>query len=140
MDARWMREETPTEPHEEVIEIDADSRRALRRALKLECELICRYWDEPVRHRVSDLSPYGAWIDTFFPLHEGAEVVVAFTPPRSAGEITVFGRVMRASTLRYPTRGRVGMGVEFSDLTIAQERLLERCLRGIPPRLVRHTH
>ena len=127
-----MRDETPTEPYA-VIEIEPDARRALRRALPLSCELVSAYWDEPVPHRASDVSPYGMWIDTFFPLHRGAELLVAFPLPRSHDQLVAFARVSRVTT-RSP---RVGMGLEFTDMTPDERALLERSLRGIPPRLLR---
>ena len=127
-----MREETPTEPST-VIEIEADARRALRRALQLRCELMTAFWDVPVAHRVGDLSPYGMWIDTFFPLHPGADVLVAFALP-SCAELVAFARVSRTVTVGAP---RVGMGLEFVDMTDQERARLARGLRGIPPRLVR---
>ena len=127
-----MRDETPTEPYA-VVEIDPDSRRALRRALDLSCELMSVYWEEPVVHRASDLSPYGMWIDTLFPLHHGAELVVAFAVPRSGEQLVTLARVCR-STSDAP---RVGMGLEFVEMSEAERVFLERNLRGIPPRLMR---
>ena len=132
MDARWMRDETPTEPYA-VIEIDPDARRALRRALDLSCELMSVYWEEPVVRRASDVSPYGMWIDTHFPLHRGAELVVAFALPRSDDQLVALARVCRSSV----DAPRVGMGLEFVEMSDAERVFLARSLRGIPPRLVR---
>ena len=127
-----MRDETPTEPYA-VIEIDPDARRALRRALDLSCELMSVYWEEPVAHRASDVSPYGMWIDTLFPLHRGAELVVAFAVPRSGEQLVTLARVSR-TTSHAP---RTGMGLEFIEMSDAERVFLERNLRGIPPRLLR---
>ena len=127
-----MRDETPTERHT-VIEVDPDARRALRRALDVSCELMSVYWEEPVVHRATDLSPYGMWIDTLFPLHRGAELIVAFAVPRSGDQLVALARVSRTIS----DAPRVGMGLEFVEMSDVERGFLERNLRGIPPRLVR---
>src|SRR5262245_36918783 len=99
MDARWMKE-TPIDPIIDVEEAQADARRALRRAITLPCELMCHYWESPVPHQTGDLSEHGVWIDTFFPLHPGAQLVVSLTPPGLGRELTLFGDVVRAVTGR----------------------------------------
>jgi hypothetical protein len=136
MDARWMRE-TPTDHSFDLTELKPDARRALRRSLKLQCALMSHYWDEPVQHFLTDLSPHGMWIDTLFPLHPGAEVVVSFTPP-GGEEITLFARVRRAVTgRRRSDRGPLGMALAFTDASGEQIAAMDQRLRGIPPRLKR---
>lgn len=131
--------DTPIEPPTESSTDPPDGRRALRRDLGLRCELVSNYWDEPVEHRVTDLSPYGAWIDTSFPLHPGTEVVLTMEPPCFDGaELTVFAKVARAVTgRRRSDRGPLGMGLEFGDLSAVEQLRLERALAGIPPRVPR---
>ena len=127
--------ETPTEP---IIEVDVDARRSMRRAVEVPCELVSHYADEAVSYRISDLSPYGAWIDTFMPLHAGAEVVLCFRPPTWREEIVSFGRVARVVTGRLRRdRGPIGMGLELTELDFDQRMKLAACLRGIPPRFDR---
>jgi hypothetical protein len=133
MDPRWMRE-TPVDPIIEIEEAQAEARRALRRAISLPCELMSHYWASPVPHTMSDVSPFGMWIDTFFPLHAGAELVVSFMPPGLSRELVLFGEVVRAVT----TPGAsLGMGIGFVRTTAADEDALDALLRGVPPRLVR---
>jgi PilZ domain len=135
MDARWMLE-TPTEP---IIEVDVDARRSMRRAVEVPCELVSHYADDAIMYRISDLSPYGVWIDTFMPLHPGAEVVVCFRPPFWRREIPSFARVARIVTGRLRRdRGPMGMGLELTDLSFDERMHIAASLRGIPPRFDRH--
>ncbi|RLB53214.1 MAG: hypothetical protein DRI90_21420 [Deltaproteobacteria bacterium] len=138
MDARWMND-GPDQPLMDSDADPADSRRALRRDLGMRCEVVSHYCEEVVEHRVTDVSPYGVWIDTSFPLHPGAEVVLSLQPPRFDGaELTVFAKVARAVTgRRRSDRGPLGMGIEFGDLTAAEQLRLERALAGIPPKVPR---
>ncbi len=129
--------ETPTESVFDLVEAKPDERQALRRALRLECALVSHTFDVPVDYVAVDVSPHGMWIDTYFPLHPGSEVVLSFTPP-GGEELTVFAEVKRAVTgRRRGDRGPLGMAVAFTDATAAETEELGRCLRGIPPRLKR---
>ena len=122
--------EIPNEPRV----IAGKVRRAPRRAVRVACEVVSHYSDEPAPLTVTNLSPYGMWLETPLPLHLGAEVVVSFSPPRWRGrELMVFGRVARINSgRRRRDRGSLGMGVEFADLTAAQTELMRSCLRGLP--------
>ena len=139
MDARWMNQ-TPTEPiFEDVIEVDVDARRALRRHHRMPCDVVSHYWDQAVSHQASDISPYGVWIDTLTPLHPGAEVVMSFRPPQSDKELTVFGEVRRVVTgRRRGDRGRIGMGIAFTEtgeVWVDRQRVDPRSVRGHVERL-----
>jgi PilZ domain-containing protein len=133
MEPAWMNE-TPTEPILHVTQLEV--RRAMRRALTVDCEVVSVYWDEPLQHIATDLSPFGMWIDTLFPLHRGAELVVCFTPPRGETELMLFARVTRVVS-RLRDGGRIGMGLEFVAMDDAERAVLSLGLRGIPPRLLR---
>jgi hypothetical protein len=137
MDPRFFKD-TPTDNNLDVV-MDEEPRRALRRAVELRCELVSHYSDDPEVHVASDVSPYGMWIDTFMPLHPGAEVVLGFRPPRYEGpEMLVFATVTRVVTgRRRGDRGRRGMAVEFNDMSAADRELMATCLLGIAPRLDR---
>lgn len=117
----------------------ADARRAVRRAVAVRCDVVSHYGDVAEPHLASEVSPFGLWIDTAMPLHPGSEVVVGFRPPRYEGpELLVFGRVTRAVTgRRRGDRGRLGMAVEFRDLSDGERQTLSESLVGIPPRLDR---
>lgn len=138
MDPRWH-SKTPTDASLHVVTNHEDARRALRRAVELRCDLKPHYAEEPEEHVASDVSPYGMWVDTPLPLHPGAEVVVRFRPPRYEGpEMIVLATVSRVVTgRRRGDRGRLGMALEFLDLTDEERGTIAEGLVGIAPRLER---
>lgn len=117
----------------ESVEVSPARRRALRRSVHVSCDVISSDWEDPISHTASDLSPYGCWLDTIFPLEPGTVVAVAFTPPRwqSGREIVAFARVSR----RVRTGPRRGMALEFLDLCHEDLSDLDETLRGLPPPL-----
>lgn len=111
-------------------------RRAVRRAVELPCEVVSRYVDQPLLYWATDLSPFGMWLETKFPMQAGERLVVCFQPPIwwRARELMVFAEVVRASSGRDNARG---MAVEFNDLNVHERRTLRGWLRGRPPPLPR---
>ena len=57
-------------------DLETAHRRALRRAVDMPCEVISNYVDEPLLYWATDLSPYGLWLDTPFPMAGREQVVV----------------------------------------------------------------
>lgn len=113
-----------------------NSRRALRRAVDLPCEIITFDVDRPMAARAIDLSPFGMWAVARQPFAVGEPVVVSFRPPyrRDRQELTLFGEVARVTMERCGRGGTAtGIGIEFSGLTADERTLLERCLVGTPP-------
>ncbi len=123
MDPRWMRH-TPVDPILKMEESDKPhARRGTRHVAELPCKIVSHYWEEAVAHHITEVSTSGAWIDTLFPLHPGAEVVLCFTPPGDCDEIRVFAHVARVVTgRRKRDRKPLGMALDFKDIT-AHERL-----------------
>lgn len=121
-----------------ALEVKPGDRRALRRSVRMPCDVLADYYDDTVAHVLTDLSPFGAWIETLYPLEPGAELLVSLTPPRAidtSQDVVLSGRVARASLgRRRGEAGSSGMGVAFdaSDLERAQ---LTAALRGLPPPL-----
>ena len=107
------------------------ARRAQRRKLDLPCEVITRDWDEPVGHRVTDISPYGVWVKTSFPRELGERLVVSFVGPHGR-ELTVFAEVTRKVRSRVGDARASGMGLEFVDLGPAERVALHRALSKLP--------
>ena len=126
-------EEVPA-PFNQWLEL----RRAARRGVDVDCELMTSRQDSPIATRCTELSPYGMWLDTGFnvgfnagfnagvAVDPGDEVVLCFVPPRRDREVLVFGRVKRT--------GKTGMAIEFESLDGVEQKTLADCLFGIPPR------
>ena len=111
-------------------------RRSVRRAVDWSCELVCDLWDEPVPHRVVDVSDRGLFIETPFPLEAGSEVILELQPPRQKQPIYALGAVRQARLCRRRGERQVtGMGIEFVDLGRRYRRRLRRSVRGLPPPL-----
>jgi len=121
-----------------ALEVKPGDRRALRRSVRMPCDVLADVFDDAVAHVMTDLSPFGAWIDTTYPLDPGAELLVSLTPPgRAEGEadVVLAGHVARASLGRRRGEiGRSGMGVSF-DASELERAQLTMALRGLPPPL-----
>ncbi len=117
-----------------MLELDY-ARRSRRHSIDTLCELIRHDCDEPINHRVSDISAYGAWIQTSFPMAIGSHLALVFKPP-SASEIVIFAKVTRVRR-RVPAEVRGGMGVEFVGTTRAERLALLMWLRHVPDEAVR---
>jgi hypothetical protein len=107
-----------------------NSRRALRRAVMIRCDVISPRWERPVHCRATDLSPFGVHLAVAPDLSVGEEVVVQFVPPNTDGvELTLFAEVVRVD----PESATAGLA--FSGASEEETQLLELCLRGLPPPL-----
>lgn len=116
-----------------MLELDY-ARRSRRHSVDLICELIRDDCDEPINHRVTDISAYGAWIKTSFPMDLGSHLALAIQPP-TGEEIVVFAKVTRTRARR--ARGGGGMGVEFISTTPRERLSLLMWLRHVPDGRVR---
>jgi len=107
------------------------ARRALRRAVWLDCELLADEGRELRPGLITDLSPHGIWVETDVPLREGDALSVSFVPPGDRKQTLTAATVVRVS------RGvdGTGMGLSFAGETRALARQLEHTLEGLPPRV-----
>jgi len=120
------------------VEILPGRRRAVRRAVHVDCEVVSRFWDDSIPHLATDLTPDGIWIESMYPLEVGEDVVLTFRPPRweESRAVTCFGTVRRVELRRRTSDPRAsGMGIEFLDISDADQSELMRSLRGLPPPL-----
>ena len=110
-------------------EIPRGSRRAIRRAVEIDCELCVGHADEPLHYRIVDLSPFGMWITTSEPLRSGQLVVACFRPELGWPELMIFAEVARVATARRPLdHPGIGMGLELMDLSRQQHKQLAEWL------------
>ena len=124
-------------------QVPEGSRRGIRRRVQLDCEVVSPREDEPLRFAMTDLSPFGMWLQTADPVRAGEQVVVCFEPRDveppadetalpawGLGELMVFAEVARVATSRRRVNEPgVGMGLEFLDLTGEEQEALDRWLR-----------
>ncbi len=130
------------------------ARRAVRRAVRIECDVLAADWDEPVQLEMSNLSEYGLQLDTPYPLAVGQEVALHFelathaettddftapsanaspppTPIVARGSVR-WVRLWRRKTDRNHT---ARMGIAFTMLPRAEQHRLGHALVGRPPQL-----
>ncbi len=113
----------------EQVEIVPTSRKSVRRAVELGCELVS---SRNVRtERVLDLSYRGARVRSRTDLRRGEEVLMTFVPPNAPCRVSALGSV------RHFENGVAG--VEFFTLDRIDETELRARLRGLPPPLPKKT-
>jgi hypothetical protein len=121
------------------VTISPTRRRALRRAVSLECAVLSTDWVDIAPLVAVDLSPLGMWLDTELLLEPGSELVVSFRPPHWpawGAEVTVLAEVVRVGLpRRRGDHGSAGMGLRFLDLDSEHAQRMTRCLLGLPPTL-----
>ena len=113
-------------------------RRAVRRAVSLECEVLSDQWDGAVSLEVTDLSCFGLWVKTLLTLEAGEEVMVSLTPPfwPNRSPLVALAAVSRVGMFRRRSDLHAsGMGLEFTDIDTDESYLLANSLRGLPPPL-----
>jgi hypothetical protein len=116
----------------------SSGRRALRRAVTLDCEVFSDSWDGPVSLPATDLSHLGLWLQTPLPLDRGEEVIVTLTPPRwpYSSPLVALAMVVRVGLYRRRRDlDESGMGLAFADLEANEVSTLVDSLRGLPPPL-----
>ncbi len=122
----------------ERVDVFAQRRKDLRRAVNLAAEVVSDLWDEPIPHRIRDLSPGGLFIDTPYPLDVGAELVLELCPPGEPEPVYLFGRVRRVELRRRrDERPGAGMGVELLGTPDHVIESIRDSLVGLPPPLPR---
>jgi hypothetical protein len=121
------------------LESSGSRRRALRRAVRMECETLSALWDDTAALVATNLSPQGLWLGTELPLEVGEQLVVSFRPPRWpewSSPLTVLARVARVGMpRRRGDAGPAGMGLCFVDLEPEACVHMTNLLRGLPPPL-----
>ncbi|MBN1653279.1 MAG: PilZ domain-containing protein [Deltaproteobacteria bacterium] len=113
-------------------------RRAVRRAVSVECEVSSDQWEGAVSLPVTDLSAYGLWLQTLLTLHAGEEVLVSFAPPfwPNRSPLVALAAVSRVGMFRRrDDLHESGMGLVFTDINTDEARMLANLLRGLPPPL-----
>lgn len=107
-------------------------RRAFRRYVRLDCQIVREHDFMPVGDVALDLSTEGMLVRTDARVLTGEELIVVFRPPGSNRIIDAAASVARVLHGRRPgDRGRA-LGVHFDQIRDSDRDHLFECLRGLP--------
>jgi hypothetical protein len=117
--------------------VRAQQRRALRRAVRVDCQVVRERDFMLIGSRAVDLSPVGMLVMTQEPVLTGEPLVVAFRSPCGTWWFDSEATVSRVVHGRRP--GDLGrcFGIEFDTLDPAVQFFLYTLLLGVPPPLPR---
>jgi hypothetical protein len=113
--------------------VHAQQRRALRRGVRVDCQVVRERDFTLIGSRGLDLSPLGMLVFAQEPVLTGEPLLVAFRLPQSAWWFDSEATVSRVVHGRRPgDRGRC-FGIEFETLDRAVQHFLHTVLQGVPP-------
>jgi hypothetical protein len=113
--------------------VHAQQRRALRRGVRVDCQVVRERDFTLIGSRGLDLSPLGMLVMAQEPVLTGEPLIVAFRLPRSTWWFDAEATVTRVVHGRRPRdRGRC-FGIEFETLDSAVQYLLHSVLENVPP-------
>jgi c-di-GMP-binding flagellar brake protein YcgR len=110
-------------------------RRAVRRAVRLSCQVVSEEAFRLVGRRALDLSPAGMLLESDEELDLGEELLVSFRAPRSGLFIDTRARVVRVVAGRRPGDHGRCLGLRFEQLDPLMRSALSASLAGLPPPL-----
>ena len=117
--------------------VAAQQRRALRRAIRVDCQVVRERDFRLVGSRGVDLSPAGMLVMAQEPALTGEPVVVSFRLPRSSFWFDAQATVVRVIHGRRPGDPGRCLGLAFDGVEPDVECFLRSALRGLPPPLPR---
>src|SRR5580658_8674562 len=118
------------------ILVHASQRRVVRRAVRVDCQVVRERDFKLVGDWAMDLSPEGILVVTRDIVLTGEEVIVSFPIPHTRVIVDATATVARVVHGRRPTdRHRRALGIAFDSLDPEYERILRAHLRRIPPPL-----
>ena len=113
--------------------VHAQQRRALRRGVPVDCQVVRERDFTLLGTRALDLSPFGMLVMAHRPVLTGEPLVVAFRLPGSSWWFDAEAAVARVVHGRRPAdRGRC-FAVEFDGLDGAVQYFLHTALQGVAP-------
>ena len=116
------------------ILVPVSQRRTMRRAVRVDCQVVRERDFRLLGDWALDLSPDGMLVVTRDVVLTGEEVIVSFPIPRTRVIIDAVATVARVVHGRRPSdRHRRALGIAFDSIDPELERLLRASLRHIPP-------
>lgn len=110
-------------------------RLAVRRAVRLACQVVSEDAFRLVGRRALDLSPAGMLIESDADVRLGDELLVSFRAPRSGLYIDTSARIVRVIAGRRPGDHGRCVGLRFEHLDPLMRSVLGASLAGLPPPL-----
>lgn len=110
-------------------------RGAVRRAVRLSCQVVSEDEFRLVGRRALDLSPLGMLVESDADTHLGDELLVSFRVPRSGLFIDTSARIVRVIAGRRPGDHGRCLGLRFEHLESLMHSMLSASLAGLPPPL-----
>ena len=111
----------------------AADRHALRRQLRMPCQVVCEHGFTLLAQECVDLSLEGMGVRALFPASEGSPVLVSFRLPSSSLYIDVEAQIARMAWGRRQEDAGAVLGLRFVDLGRVDRAILAERLRGLPP-------
>jgi hypothetical protein len=116
------------------ILVPVSQRRTMRRAIRVDCQVVRERDFRLLGDWALDLSPDGMLVLTRDVVLTGEEVIVSFPVPRTRVIVDAVATVARVVHGRRPTdRHRRALGIAFESIEPEHRRLLRASLRDIPP-------
>lgn len=115
--------------------VHAQQRRALRRGLRVDCQVVRERDFALVGDRGLDLSPFGMLVEANESVLTGEPLIVAFRLPESAWWFDAEATVARVVHGRRPGDTGRCVGIAFDVIDSAVQYFLHTALRGVPPSL-----
>jgi hypothetical protein len=118
------------------ILVHASQRRTIRRAVRVDCQVVRERDFRLLGDFSLDLSPDGMLVVTKEVVLTGEEVIVSFPVPRTRIVVDAVATVARVVHGRRPSdRHRRALGISFDSLEADVRHMLRATLRRIPPPL-----
>ena len=116
------------------ILVPVSQRRTIRRAVRVDCQVVRERDFKLLGDWALDLSPDGMLVVTRNVVLTGEELIVSFSVPRTRIVIDAAATVARVVHGRRPTdRHRRALGIAFDSIEPEHRRLLRSVLRDVPP-------
>jgi hypothetical protein len=113
--------------------VHAQERRALRRGVRVDCQVVRERDFKLVGSRGLDLSPFGMLVFAQETVLTGEPLFVAFRLPRSAWWFDAQATVARVVHGRRPGDAGRCLGLAFDPMGAGEQYFLHTMLQGVPP-------
>jgi hypothetical protein len=113
----------------------ASQRRAMRRAIRFECQVVRERDFKLVGKHALDLSPDGMLVDSDDLVLTGEDVLVSFRLPTTRQWFDTDATIARVVHGRRPRDRGPCLGIEFGSLDEIARWVIRASLRGLPPPL-----